>query len=311
VRIGDVKHIDEFMHPAKTEHLAHLVERGLLDKRCVPLVGEMPMCSDVYLDIAPKTMGGNRDYVRAQLAEVRRRVQVACQRYAYREPVYLGLAASFGCPEDVAAAFREDIDFVVTDAINQCTLEAALPETLKDSLQHAAVDDWAHAPDAAAFHFGITTTYLSRDTVFPQKAQALSNIYDRSSSIDYLDSGTLEYLEHHIFYKKLNEVWTDICRHHQKTQMLEPLAQAQRNPKFKLMLLINWYFVCLLDARPLTHDKQTNARAENIAVYNNPGTGRMNRWLANTKFGHWRQRSVAGINQSLMHDAAQILKSTR
>ncbi len=66
----------------------------------------------------------------------------------------MGAAGGIGTPEAAAAMFVMGADFILTGSINQCTVEAATSDAVKDLLQGMNVHDTDYAPSGELFELG-------------------------------------------------------------------------------------------------------------------------------------------------------------
>ena len=81
-------------------------------------------------------------------------------------------------------------DFILTGSINQCTVEAATSDAVKDLLQGMNVHDTDYAPSGELFELGSRVQVLKKGIFFPARATKLVQLYRQHESLDDIDAKT-------------------------------------------------------------------------------------------------------------------------
>ncbi|TWP52254.1 ACP S-malonyltransferase [Lentzea tibetensis] len=291
-----------FMAPPPDSVLDRLRANGELTAEQADLARRVPMSHDITVeaDSGGHTDGGIATALLPTMLEVRRRAQ---EEYGYDEPICLGLAGGIGTPAAVAAAFVLGADYVVTGSVNQCTVEAATSDAVKDMLQDIDVHDTDYAPAGDMFELGSQVQVLRKGVFFPTRGNKLYSLYTHHDGIDDLPAKTRALLERTYFRKSLDEVWADVVRHLRATNRHELLERAERQPKQKMALIFRRYFGysarIALEGRP--DDKV------NYQVHTGPALGSFNQWVRGTPQESWRHRHADEIGRMLLDGAASHL----
>ncbi len=291
-----------FLAPAPDAVLDRLRSSGAITAEQAELARRVPMSHDVIVeaDSGGHTDGGVPTVLLPSMLELRRRVEA---ERGYDEPICMGLAGGIGTPAAVAAAFVLGADFVVTGSINQCTVEAATSDVVKDMLQDIDVQDTEYAPAGDMFELGSKVQVLRKGVFFPARGNKLHALYTHHDSLDDLPEKTRSLLERTYFRKPLDEVWTDVVRHLRMTGRAELAESAARQPKQKMALVFRRYFGysarIALEGRP--DDKV------NYQVHTGPALGSFNQWVRDTPHASWRHRHVDEVGLMLLDAAAAHL----
>ncbi|WP_189227101.1 PfaD family polyunsaturated fatty acid/polyketide biosynthesis protein, partial [Saccharothrix coeruleofusca] len=291
-----------FMAPPPDSVLDRLLATGALTAEQAELARQVPMSHDITVeaDSGGHTDGGIPTVLLPSMLELRRRVLA---ERSYAEPICMGLAGGIGTPAAVAAAFVLGADYVVTGSVNQCTVEAATSDAVKDLLQGIDVQDTDYAPAGDMFELGSKVQVLRKGVFFPARGNKLHALYTHHDSLDDLPAKTRQLLERTYFRKPLEEVWADVARHLRATGRTELLRRAERQPKQKMALVFRRYFGytarIALEGRP--EDKV------NYQVHTGPALGSFNQWVRGTPHESWRHRHVDEIGRMLLDAAADHL----
>jgi trans-AT polyketide synthase/acyltransferase/oxidoreductase domain-containing protein len=291
-----------FLAPAPDAVLERLRASGALTAEQAELARRVPMSHDITVeaDSGGHTDGGIPTVLLPAMREMRRRAE---EEHGYAEPICMGLAGGIGTPAAVAAAFVLGADYVLTGSVNQCTVEAATSDAVKDMLQGIDVQDTDYAPAGDMFELGSKVQVLRKGVFFPSRGNKLHALYTHHGSLDELPAKTRSLLERTYFRKPLDEVWADVARHLRASGRHELLERAERQPKQKMALVFRRYFGysarIALEGRP--DDKV------NYQVHTGPALGSFNQWVRGTPHESWRHRHVDEIGRLLLDGAAEHL----
>lgn len=294
-----------FMSPPPPSLLEALVAEGSLTAEEARAARSLPVAADVCVeaDSGGHTDGGSAYALVPAMTQLRDELT---DRHRFSRPIRVGAAGGIGSPEAVAAAFVLGADFVVTGSVNQCTPEAGTSDAVKDMLADLDVQDTAYAPAGDMFELGARVQVVRKGTLFPARANKLYQVYRQFDSLDDIDAQTRTTIERY-FRRSFADVW-DETRAYLREDHTADLERAERNPKFKMVLVFRWYFVDSMR----TALGGVPAEKVNYQIHCGPALGAFNRVVAGTELEAWRDRHVDAVAELLMTRAAELLdKSLR
>lgn len=279
-----------------------LVNKLLVENKITPQEAEfaksIPVADDICIEA---NSGWHADNGTAQVllpVVLKLRDELHLSHSYVRKP-RVGSADGIGTPSAVAAAFLLGADFVLTDTLNQCSVEARLSESAKDLLEQVNVQDTDYAPAREMFELGAKVRVLKKGLLFPARANKLYELYKQHNSLDEIDERTRKQLEERYFKKSFSEVISSISS---STTNISHIAEAERNPKQKMAMVFKWY---------LDHGMELALRGNDggrvdYQILCAPALGAFNHWSKGTAFEKWRNRHVDQIAESLMQGAAEF-----
>ncbi|MCX4750092.1 ACP S-malonyltransferase [Kitasatospora sp. NBC_01287] len=272
----------EFLAPPPQRLVARLLESGAVTREEAAAAASRPMADDLCVEGDGGWLSGTADALTVLPAVLRLRDGSALPGH----PVHIGCAGGIGSPEAAAAAFLLGADFVLTGSVNQCSVEAATSDAVKDLLQEAREYDVDTAPWGEMFELGVRARYLKRGLFFPARASRLYDLWHRHASFAGLDQGTR----------------TQVVDRYLGGEQLPPAA-AGLDPKAELATLFRAYFARGLRLA-VTGDR--NSRVDYL-VHCGPAMGAFNQAVAGTRLRDWHHRTVEAISDTLMEGAAAHL----
>ncbi len=288
-----------FMSPAPERIVAKLLTDGLVTAEQARLASSVPMANDVCVEA---DSGGHTDQGVALVLLARmQRLRVECGHNA--QSMRVGLAGGIGTPEAVAAAFVMGADFVVTGSINQCTVEAATSDAVKDMLQDIDIQDTTYAPAGDMFEMGAKVQVMRKGVFFPARANRLAALYQQYESLDDLPPSVREQLEEKYFKRSLESIWLETRTYFESSGQPGEIEKAERNGKHKMALVFRWYF---------GHSMRVAFAGDQMhrvdyQIHTGPALGAFNRWVQGTPWENWRARHVDQIGERLMIDAGKVI----
>jgi trans-AT polyketide synthase/acyltransferase/oxidoreductase domain-containing protein len=287
-----------FLSPAPPKIVATLLAEGRITAEEAKLANELPVAEDLCCEA---DSGGHTDQaVTLSLfpAMLRLREELVAE-YGYRRPVRLGAAGGIGAPDAVAASFVLGADFVMTGSINQCTVEAATSDLVKDILQEINIQDTGYAPAGDMLEYGGRVQVLRKGVLFPARANKLYELYKRYDSLEDIDPATAEQLRHRYFKKSFDEVYAEV----RASRPAREIEKAAQDPKYRMALVFRWYFeYSLREALAGAGENRVD-----FQVYCGPALGAFNQWARGSKLRDWRHRHVGEINELILREAAGLL----
>ncbi|WNG38929.1 ACP S-malonyltransferase [Archangium violaceum] len=290
-----------FMSPPPPALLETLVNAGKVSAEEARLARELPMAEDICVE---SDSGGHTDQgvASALLPAMMTLREQMMGEHGYKTRIRVGAAGGIGTPHAAASAFVMGADFIVTGSINQCTVEAATSEPVKDLLETLDVQDVTCAPAGDMFELGAKIQVVRKGLFFPARANRLFALYQQYGSLDELDPQSRKQLEEKYFRRSIAEVWDETRRHYLRVDP-EVVERAERHPKKKMALVFRWYFVhtsrlALSGSREQRTDYQ---------IHCGPALGSFNQWVKGTPLASWRNRHVDELAFKLMEATAEWL----
>jgi trans-AT polyketide synthase/acyltransferase/oxidoreductase domain-containing protein len=290
-----------FMSPAPERLLQAMVAAGEIDQGAADVARREPLAWDICVEAdcgGPTDMG----VALASLPVICRLRDRVTAEFGYARRIRVGLAGGIGAPPAAAAAFLMGADFVMTGSINQCTLEAATSNNVKDMLQDADVQDTAYAPAADLFEFGGRVRVLKKGVFFAARAEKLFHLFLSHDSLEQLPATTRRQIEEHYFGRSLDDVWSEVSAD-QARQRQAHGGDAELSPKQRMASVFRRY--CEQGTR-LALEGRIDQRV-NYQVPCGPAMGACNQWLGQSALRSWRQRHADEIGAAMMEEAAMLL----
>ncbi|MEM7578619.1 MAG: PfaD family polyunsaturated fatty acid/polyketide biosynthesis protein [Cyanobacteria bacterium P01_A01_bin.80] len=292
----------KFMQPAPTKILKQLVEQGLITELQATLAAKLPIADDITAEADSGGHTDNRPLVclLPSILALRDEIQ---DKFAYKQPVRVGVAGGIATPQSALAAFMLGAAYVVTGSINQSCIEAGTSEHTKKLLAQAGMADVMMAPAADMFEMGVKLQVLKRGTMFPMKAQKLYELYKNYNSIDDIPPAEQQKLEKQIFQQSIAEVW-QATSNYQAKRNPEKLQKAQTNPKLKMAMMFRWY-LGLSSRWSSTGEK---GREVDYQIWCGPAMGSFNDWVRGSYLAEPNQRRVVDIADQIMLGTAYLYR---
>jgi trans-AT polyketide synthase/acyltransferase/oxidoreductase domain-containing protein len=289
---------EAFLSPAPERILGKLLEDGKITPEEAELSREIPVADDlcVEADSGGHTDGGVAYCLMPVMLRLRDEMMA---RHHYQSRVRVGAAGGIGAPESAAAAFILGADFVLTGSINQCTVEAATSDAVKDLLQQINVQDTEYAPAGDMFELGARVQVLKKGLFFPARANKLYELYRRYDSLSEIDENTRKQIQERYFKKSFEEIYFDLKSYYPARE----IAEAERNPKHRMALIFRWYFGY---SAQLALSGSEEAKVD-YQVHCGPALGAFNQWVKGTRLEDWRNRHVDEIAVKLLKETAELL----
>lgn len=303
--IGKVSRLEvaeRFLAPPPAPLVQALLASGRLTTEEARLAQRVPLASDLCAEA--DSAGHTDKRVAAVLVpELLRLRDASRQRYGYGALPRVGLAGGLGTPAAIAAGFVLGAQFVLTGSINQCTVEAATSDAVKDLLAAAGSQDCDMAPAGDMFEIGARIQVLRKGVLFAARANRLYDLYRQLGSLEELDALTRRTIEQIYFHgRTFEEVWEETKMHYARAAPAE-IDRAQTHPKQKMAMIFRWYY---------SHSNRlalagAPAGRVDYQIHCGPAMGAFNAWAAGTPLEHWRHRHVDDIAHALMTGAAAHL----
>jgi trans-AT polyketide synthase, acyltransferase and oxidoreductase domains len=287
-----------FLSPAPEYLLEKLLRDHKITTEEATLLREVPMADDLTVEA---DSGGHTDrgvaYALMPAIIVLRDEMMKTYRYARK--VRVGAAGGIGTPDAAAAAFILGANFIVTGSINQCTVEAATSDAVKQLLQQANVQDTDYAPAGDMFEFGAKVQVLKKGLFFPARANKLYELYRQYNSLEEIDEKTQNMIQEKYFHRSFAEIYREI----RASVPVQEIEKAEQNPKHKMALIFAWYF-SYTTRLALSGNQQHKV---DYQIHCGPALGSFNQWVKGTELEDWRNRHVDEIGIKLIKATAELL----
>ena len=293
---------EAFMSPAPEHVVQQLLKEGQITAEQAELAKRVPVSEDVCVeaDSGGHTDGGIPTVLFPAMLQLKRAIE---QKFAYAEPICMGLAGGIGTPDAAAAAFMMGADFILTGSINQCTVDAGTSDDVKALLQDINVQDTDYAPAGDMFETGAKVQVLTKGVFFPTRANKLFSLYTHYGSLDEIPEKTRKQLQTTYFKKTFEEVWLETRKYLEEQELRHEVVKAEANPKHKMALVFRWYFGYTTRlAFAGKHEERVNYQ-----VHTGPALGAFNQWVKGTPLQSWSNRHADEIGKKLLTETAEYL----
>ncbi len=288
----------EFLTPAPERIVSKLLEDNKITKEEAELLKKIPMADYICVeaDSGGHTDGGVAYTLMPAMIKLRDEMM---KKHQYIKKVGIGSAGGIGTPAAAAAAFILGADFILTGSINQCTVEAATSDNVKNLLQQMNVQDTEYVPAGDMFEIGAKVQVLKKGLFFPGRANKLYELYRKYNSLDEIDEKTKKQIQEKYFNRSFKEVYEDVKKYYPPQE----IEKAERNPKHKMALIFRWYFG-YSSQLALKGDEKGKV---DYQIHCGPALGAFNQWIKETPLENWQNRHVDGIAEKIMAEAAVLL----
>lgn len=288
-----------FLKPAPVDIVEELLKENKITPEQAELAKRIPMADDICVeaDSAGHTDNGIAYTLFPSIVRIK---DSMVAEYGYQNQINVGCAGGIGTPEAIAATMIMGADFVMTGSINQCTVEAATSDAVKDMLQNADIQDTEYIPSGDNFDFASKAQVLRKGVLFHVRSSKLYEVYKMYNSINEIDAETRTQIESRYFLRSFDDIFAEI-----KPKLTDiELDRIDRNPKYKMSLIFKWYYENGTRAA-LEGDKD---KSVDFMIYCSSAMGAFNHYVKGTDLEDWRNRHVDIIGEKLMNDAASLLK---
>jgi trans-AT polyketide synthase/acyltransferase/oxidoreductase domain-containing protein len=220
-------------------------------------------------------------------------------KYGYAQRVRVGAAGGIGTPQAAAATFIMGADFIMTGSINQCTVEAATSDAVKDLLQQMNVQDTDYAPAGDMFELGAKVQVLKKGLFFAARANKLYDLYRFHNSLEEIDEKTRQQLQDKYFKRSFKEIYDEVKAYYPEAE----IAKAEKSPKIKMAMIFKWYFGY---STRLALNGNVDSQVD-FQVHIGPALGAFNQWVKGTELENWRNRHVREIALKLLNETSELL----
>lgn len=292
----------KFLQPAPPKILKQLVEQGLISELQANIAAKIPMADDITVEADSGGHTDNRPLVCLLPSIIELRDQIH-RKYAYEQPVRIGVAGGIATPKSALAALMMGAAYVVTGSVNQACIEAGTSPHTKSLLAQADIADVMMAPAADMFEMGVKLQVLKRGTLFPMRAQKLFDLYKNYNSIEDIPPGEREKLEKQVLRQTVAAVWQETVTYLSQRNP-EKLAKATNDPKLKMALIFRWY----LGLSSRWSNSGEKGREFDYQIWCGPAMGSFNDWVRDSYLGDPSNRKVVDVAHHIMTGAAFLYR---
>lgn len=288
----------QFLTPAPERLLEKMLKDGFLNEGEVELLRRTPMADAVTVE---SDSGGHTDQgmpftLIPAILKVR---QEAVERFPDFGPIFVGAGGGIGTPEAAAAVFMLGADYIVTGSINQCSVEAATSDVVKDMLETVDVYDTAYAPSGAMFELGSKVQVLKKGLFFPSRAEKLAALYHQHGALEEIDEKLSRQIQERYFKRSFETVLSEIYA----SSSDEEQKKIERMPKYRMAQTFRRYFS---DTSRWALAGELEHKVD-FQIHCGPALGAFNQWVAGTELQSWHHRHVDVIAERLLEQTADLL----
>jgi trans-AT polyketide synthase/acyltransferase/oxidoreductase domain-containing protein len=289
---------EAFLSPAPDNVVARLLKEDKISVGEAELLKEVPVADDLCAeaDSAGHTDGASPYALIPAIIQLRDQMMT---KYGYAPKVRVGAAGGIGTPQAAAAAFIMGADFIMTGSINQCTVEAATSDAVKDLLQQMNVQDTDYAPAGDMFELGAKVQVLKKGLFFAARANKLYDLYRFHNSLEEIDEKTRQQLQDRYFKRSFTEIYDEVKAYYPEAE----IEKAKKSPKTKMAMIFKWYFGY---STRLALKGNVDSQVD-FQVHIGPALGAFNQWVKGTELENWRNRHVHEIALKLLNETAELL----
>lgn len=291
-----------FLSPPPSDIVAQLLAANRITTREAELAQSIPMADDLAVEA---DSGGHTDQGTAfALIPAMLLLRDEMQRnHRYPREIMVGCGGGIGTPQAVAAAFMLGADFIFTGSINQCTVESGTHPRVKDLLATLSIHDTTMAVAGDMFEIGAKVQVVKRGTRFAARANRLHQLFLQYNNLEQIPAAIRKQLETRYFRRTFEQVWDEV-RAYKGAKQGARIAEAEQNPRLKLILIFKWFFAH-------TNELARNgdeAGKDNWQIHCGPALGAFNQWSEGSHLEKWSNRHVDQIAMALMEASCQHMQ---
>lgn len=287
---------EKFCSPAPKEVVQTLYQNNEITEFEARYAKYIPMCDDLCIEYH---MQGQSAL--GYMQTMKEMSRLLYEKYNLCHCPRIGIAGGIGNPQMIAVSFLMGADFVVTGSINQCSVEAATSNLVKDNLQSLDEMDFTYAAVSDLFEFGEKKSIVKKGSLYHIRANRLYEVYNRYNSVEEIPEDIRNLIEKKYFQKSFEAIYSDIYAN--LTMDNQKLCNEQ--PKYKMALIFrNFLDKCFQDAL----DGSLVGKI-NYQIISSNAIVQFNHWVKDTELCDWKRRHVDIIAKRIMTEGEQYLKA--
>jgi len=288
----------KFFSPPPEKLIGQLVAQNMITAKEADLARSVPMAGDLTAEADSGGHTDNRPAISLLPTMLALRDKMA-EKYAYQQPICVGLGGGIATPEATAAAFAMGAAYVLTGSINQSCLEAGTSEAVRHMLVEAGQADVTMAPAADMFEMGAKVQVLKRGTMFPFRASRLYDLYLQYDSLDQIPEKHRSNLERDVFRGSLEQEW-ERTKTFFAARDPKQIQRAAKDPKHKMALVFRSY----LGQSSTWAVRGDPDRKIDYQIWCGPSIGAFNQWVQGSIFEKPENRKTGAVAMNLLFGAA-------
>ena len=292
-----------FLSPPPVKIVKYLLAEGLISPAEADLSRHVPMADMLTAEADSGGHTDNRPALSLLPTILALRNQLA-RKYAYTNPLCIGLGGGIATPESLVAAFSMGAAYVLTGSIHQGCVEAGTSDTVRKLLAQAGQADVAMAPAADMFEMGVKVQVLKRGTMFPLRAAKLFDLYSRHEAYEFIAEKDRAMLERDFFRKSFDEEWQQTRSFFQHRDPAQ-ITKAENDPRHKMALVFRSY----LGQSSNWANIGDPSRQMDYQIWCGPSIGAFNAWVKGTFLEDPGNRRSDEIALNLLLGAAVLTRS--
>ncbi|WP_073587898.1 ACP S-malonyltransferase [Anaerocolumna xylanovorans] len=287
---------EKFCSPAPEEMVQILYQNNEITEFEAKYAKYIPMCDDLCIEYHMQGQSA-LGYIQT----IKEMSRLLYEKYDLYQCPRVGFAGGIGNPQMIAVSFLMGADFVVTGSINQCSVEAATSNIVKDNLQSLDETDFTYAAVSDLFEFGEKKSIVKKGSLYHIRANRLYEVYNRYNSVEEIPADIKNLIEEKYFQKSFETIYSDIYENLTKDN--KKLSKEQ--PKYKMALIIRCFLdKCFQDAL----DGRMEGKI-NYQIISSNAIVQFNHWVKDTELSDWKRRYVDVIAKRIMTEGEQHLST--
>ncbi len=294
-KVSRVEVARQFFSPPPEKIVQWLLDKRMITDQEAGLARLIPMARDLT---AEADSGGHTDNRPAitLLPTLLALKNEHMARYAYHEPLCVGLAGGIATPESAAAAFQMGAAYILTGSVNQSCVEAGICEEVKKLLCQADPADTAMAPSADMFEIGARVQVLKRGTLFPVRAEKLYRLYQSHSRFEDIDEKTRQEVQEKILQARFEDAWASTRAFFLARGLSGEVDKAEADPHHKMALVFRSY----LGLSSKWSIRGQAQRKMDYQIWCGPSMGAFNQWVKGSFMASPENRKTAEVALNLL-----------
>ena len=301
-KVSRIEIAEKFLSPPPRKILDQLVNEHKITREEALLAHSIPMADDLSAEADSGGHTDNRPAITLLPTMLALRDELAT-KFAYSDPICVGLGGGIATPYSTAAAFAMGAAYVLTGSVNQSCKEAGTSRLVRQMLSEARQADVSMAPSADMFELGVKVQVLKRGTMFPLRATKLYELYSNFENFEQIPAAQREMLERDFFRRSYQEQWAQTKGFFSQRDPRQ-IERAEKDPKYKMALVFRSY---LGQASAWAKSGDPDRKID-YQIWCGPAMGAFNQWVKGSYLEKPDNRSTVAVAMNLLLGASFVTR---